>query len=74
MNLFSVQYQNVWFVKVYEYYFHLRAFVDASMLKKRWQKGFDQLGGFSQQGAVCTILGKDIESKLVIQYFIYTQV
>uniref|UniRef100_A0A7N5ZWD6 MKS transition zone complex subunit 1 n=1 Tax=Anabas testudineus TaxID=64144 RepID=A0A7N5ZWD6_ANATE len=33
-----------------------RAFVDASMLKKRRQKVFDQLGGFSQQGAVCTIL------------------
>ncbi|KAM8897887.1 tectonic-like complex member MKS1 isoform 1-T1 [Spinachia spinachia] len=33
-----------------------RAFVDASMLKKRRQKVIDQLGGFSQQGAVCTIL------------------
>ncbi|XP_049449024.1 Meckel syndrome type 1 protein isoform X2 [Epinephelus fuscoguttatus] len=33
-----------------------RAFVDAAMLKKRRQKVFDQLGGFSQQGAVCTIL------------------
>uniref|UniRef100_A0A671WID4 MKS transition zone complex subunit 1 n=1 Tax=Sparus aurata TaxID=8175 RepID=A0A671WID4_SPAAU len=33
-----------------------RAFVDANMLKKRRQKVFDQLGGFSQQGAVCTIL------------------
>ncbi|XP_054481218.1 Meckel syndrome type 1 protein isoform X3 [Anoplopoma fimbria] len=33
-----------------------RAFVDATMLKKRRQKVFDQLGGFSQQGAVCTIL------------------
>ncbi|KAM3602157.1 uncharacterized protein V6R79_025205 [Siganus canaliculatus] len=33
-----------------------RSFVDANMLKKRRQKVFDQLGGFSQQGAVCTIL------------------
>nr|XP_046266299.1 Meckel syndrome type 1 protein isoform X3 [Scatophagus argus] len=33
-----------------------RAFVDANMLKKRRQKVFDQLGGFSQQGAVGTIL------------------
>uniref|UniRef100_A0A3Q3X2T4 Uncharacterized protein n=1 Tax=Mola mola TaxID=94237 RepID=A0A3Q3X2T4_MOLML len=33
-----------------------RAFVDVNMLKKRRQKVFDQLGGFSQQGAVCTIL------------------
>ncbi|XP_069001905.1 tectonic-like complex member MKS1 isoform X1 [Embiotoca jacksoni] len=33
-----------------------RAFVDATMLKKRRQKVFDQLGGFSQQGAVCTVL------------------
>ncbi|XP_040035532.1 tectonic-like complex member MKS1 isoform X2 [Gasterosteus aculeatus] len=33
-----------------------RAFVDATMLKKRRQNVFDQLGGFSQQGAVCTIL------------------
>ncbi|XP_076607556.1 tectonic-like complex member MKS1 isoform X3 [Chaetodon auriga] len=33
-----------------------RAFVDAALLKKRRQKVFDQLGGFSQQGAVCTIL------------------
>ncbi|XP_028277357.1 tectonic-like complex member MKS1 isoform X2 [Parambassis ranga] len=33
-----------------------RAFVDATMMKKRRQKVFDQLGGFSQQGAVCTIL------------------
>ncbi|XP_029304119.1 tectonic-like complex member MKS1 [Cottoperca gobio] len=33
-----------------------RAFVDATMLKKRRQKVFEQLGGFSQQGAVCTIL------------------
>ncbi|XP_042355626.1 Meckel syndrome type 1 protein isoform X2 [Plectropomus leopardus] len=33
-----------------------RAFVDAAMLKKRRQKVFDQLGGFSQQGAVCNIL------------------
>uniref|UniRef100_A0A8D3C1U4 Meckel syndrome type 1 protein n=1 Tax=Scophthalmus maximus TaxID=52904 RepID=A0A8D3C1U4_SCOMX len=33
-----------------------RSFVDATMLKKRRQKVFDQLGGFSQQGAVCTIL------------------
>lgn len=35
-----------------------RAFVDTAMLKKRRQRVFDQLGGFSQQGAVCTILGK----------------
>ncbi|KAG7217223.1 hypothetical protein INR49_027767 [Caranx melampygus] len=33
-----------------------RSFVDANMLKKRRQKVFEQLGGFSQQGAVCTIL------------------
>ncbi|XP_030602327.1 tectonic-like complex member MKS1 [Archocentrus centrarchus] len=33
-----------------------RAFVDAAMLKKRRQRVFDQLGDFSQQGAVCTIL------------------
>ncbi|XP_070839951.1 tectonic-like complex member MKS1 isoform X2 [Chaetodon trifascialis] len=33
-----------------------RAFIDAALLKKRRQKVFDQLGGFSQQGAVCTIL------------------
>ncbi|XP_063342581.1 Meckel syndrome type 1 protein isoform X3 [Pelmatolapia mariae] len=33
-----------------------RAFVDNAMLKKRRQRVFDQLGGFSQQGAVCTIL------------------
>ncbi|KAM9846524.1 tectonic-like complex member MKS1 [Aulostomus maculatus] len=33
-----------------------RAFVDATQLKKRRQKVFDQLGGFSQQGAVCSIL------------------
>ncbi|XP_029028760.1 Meckel syndrome type 1 protein isoform X2 [Betta splendens] len=33
-----------------------KAFVAASMLKKRRQKVFDHLGGFSQQGAVCTIL------------------
>uniref|UniRef100_A0AAQ5Y8B8 MKS transition zone complex subunit 1 n=1 Tax=Amphiprion ocellaris TaxID=80972 RepID=A0AAQ5Y8B8_AMPOC len=37
-----------------------RSFVDAAMLKKRRQKVFDQLGGFSQQGAVCNILGKEI--------------
>uniref|UniRef100_A0A3P8VI02 MKS transition zone complex subunit 1 n=1 Tax=Cynoglossus semilaevis TaxID=244447 RepID=A0A3P8VI02_CYNSE len=33
-----------------------RSFVDATMMKKRRQKVFDQLGGFSQQGAVCSIL------------------
>ncbi|XP_059207638.1 Meckel syndrome type 1 protein isoform X2 [Centropristis striata] len=33
-----------------------RAFVDVTMMKKRRQKVFDQLGGFNQQGAVCTIL------------------
>ncbi|KAK2828677.1 hypothetical protein Q5P01_019711 [Channa striata] len=33
-----------------------RAFVDVSMLKKRRQKVFHQLGGLSQQGAICTIL------------------
>ncbi|KAK7925106.1 hypothetical protein WMY93_007416 [Mugilogobius chulae] len=32
------------------------AFVDAILLKKRRQKVVDQLGGFSQQGAVCNIL------------------
>ncbi|XP_041656747.1 Meckel syndrome type 1 protein isoform X2 [Cheilinus undulatus] len=33
-----------------------RSFIDANMLKKRRQRVFDQLGGFSQQGAVCSIL------------------
>ncbi|XP_035998722.1 Meckel syndrome type 1 protein isoform X2 [Fundulus heteroclitus] len=33
-----------------------RAFVDAAHLKKRRQKAVDQLGGFSQQGTVCSIL------------------
>ncbi|XP_061595170.1 Meckel syndrome type 1 protein isoform X2 [Cololabis saira] len=33
-----------------------RAFVDAAILKKRRQKVVDQLGGFSQQGAVCNVL------------------
>ncbi|XP_015239091.1 PREDICTED: Meckel syndrome type 1 protein isoform X1 [Cyprinodon variegatus] len=33
-----------------------RAFVDAAHLKKRRQKVVDQLGGFSQQGTVCSIL------------------
>ncbi|RVE64298.1 hypothetical protein OJAV_G00144160 [Oryzias javanicus] len=33
-----------------------RAFVDAAVLKRRRQKVFEHLGGFSQQGAVCTIL------------------
>ncbi|KAM9728502.1 tectonic-like complex member MKS1 isoform 1-T1 [Menidia menidia] len=33
-----------------------RSFVDAAVLKKRRQRVADQLGGFSQQGAVCTIL------------------
>uniref|UniRef100_A0A672ZDL2 MKS transition zone complex subunit 1 n=1 Tax=Sphaeramia orbicularis TaxID=375764 RepID=A0A672ZDL2_9TELE len=33
-----------------------RAFVDATLMKKRRQQVFDQLGGFSQQGAVCNIL------------------
>ncbi|KAJ4920077.1 hypothetical protein JOQ06_022462 [Pogonophryne albipinna] len=33
-----------------------RAFVDATVMKKRRQKVLEQLGGFSQQGAVCTIL------------------
>ncbi|XP_047234407.1 Meckel syndrome type 1 protein isoform X1 [Girardinichthys multiradiatus] len=33
-----------------------RAFVDAGLLKKRRQKVVDQLGGFSQQGTVCSIL------------------
>lgn len=47
----------VWFK--YPCFVCFRAFVDANMLKKRRQKVFDQLGGFSQQGAVCTILGKD---------------
>ncbi|KAJ0061440.1 hypothetical protein NL108_000877 [Boleophthalmus pectinirostris] len=32
------------------------AFIDASVLKKRRQKVTEQLGGFSQQGAVCNIL------------------
>lgn len=33
-----------------------RAFVDANMMKKRRQQVFHQLGGFSQQGAVSSIL------------------
>ncbi|KAM9788760.1 tectonic-like complex member MKS1 [Neosynchiropus ocellatus] len=33
-----------------------KAFVDATMMKNRRQKVFDQLGGFSQQGAVSSIL------------------
>lgn len=37
-----------------------RAFVDANVMKKRRQQVFDQLGGFSQQGAVCSILGKGL--------------
>lgn len=44
-----------------------RAYVDATMMKKRRQKVFEKLGGFSQQGAVCTILGKDMHSELVSQ-------
>lgn len=54
-----------------------RAFVDANMLKKRRQKVYDQLGGFSQQGAVCTILGKDshganlCKSTLSLIYMVY---
>lgn len=44
---------------MYPCFVYFRAFVDANMLKKRRQKVFDQLGGFSQQGAVCTILGKN---------------
>uniref|UniRef100_A0A6Q2ZMI3 MKS transition zone complex subunit 1 n=1 Tax=Esox lucius TaxID=8010 RepID=A0A6Q2ZMI3_ESOLU len=35
---------------------HSRAFVDASTLKKRRQSVLDQLGGFSQQGAVYNVL------------------
>ncbi|KAK6322510.1 hypothetical protein J4Q44_G00073020 [Coregonus suidteri] len=35
---------------------HARAFVDASNLKKRMQSVLDQLGGFSQQGAVYNVL------------------
>ncbi|XP_041742970.1 Meckel syndrome type 1 protein [Coregonus clupeaformis] len=35
---------------------HARAFVDASTLKKRMQSVLDQLGGFSQQGAVYNVL------------------
>ncbi|XP_046899099.1 Meckel syndrome type 1 protein isoform X1 [Hypomesus transpacificus] len=35
---------------------HARAFVDASMLKRRRQSVLDQLGGFSQQGAVYNVL------------------
>uniref|UniRef100_A0A667WYX1 MKS transition zone complex subunit 1 n=1 Tax=Myripristis murdjan TaxID=586833 RepID=A0A667WYX1_9TELE len=33
-----------------------RAFVDASLLKKKRQRVFDQLGGLSQQGAVYSVL------------------
>ncbi|KAM8835387.1 tectonic-like complex member MKS1 [Synchiropus picturatus] len=33
-----------------------KAFVDATMMKNRRQKVYDQLGGFSQQGAVSSIL------------------
>lgn len=32
--------------------------MDAAVLKRRRQKVFEHLGGFSQQGAVCNILGK----------------
>ncbi|KAJ7996971.1 hypothetical protein DPEC_G00224060 [Dallia pectoralis] len=35
---------------------HSRAFVDASALKKRRQSVLDQLGGFSQQGAIYNVL------------------
>ncbi|XP_056140892.1 Meckel syndrome type 1 protein [Lampris incognitus] len=35
---------------------HARAFVDARLLKKRRQNVLDQLGGFSQEGAVYNIL------------------
>lgn len=41
-----------------------RAFVDANMMKKRRQQVFHQLGGFSQQGAVSSVLGKDILLKV----------
>ncbi|KAK6322507.1 hypothetical protein J4Q44_G00072990 [Coregonus suidteri] len=37
--------------------FSSRVFVDASTLKKRRQSVLDQLGGFSQQGAVYNVLG-----------------
>lgn len=41
-----------------------RAFVDANMMKKRRQQVFHQLGGFSQQGAVSSILGKYVLLKV----------
>lgn len=44
-----------------------RAFADGNMMKKKREKVFDQLGGFSQQGAVCTILGKDTHSEFIFQ-------
>lgn len=44
-----------------------RAFVDAAMLKKRRQRVFDQLGGFSQQGAICTVLGKKTDTQIYFQ-------
>lgn len=51
-------------------YFHarvfFRAFVDANIMKKRRQQVFHQLGGFSQQGAVSTILGKEVLQTLTL--------
>lgn len=44
-----------------------RAFVDANMMKKRRQQVFHQLGGFSQQGAVSSILGKEVLHKTFLQ-------
>lgn len=41
-----------------------RAFVDANMMKKRRQQVFHQLGGFSQQGAVSSVLGKVVVLKV----------
>lgn len=37
-----------------------RSFVDANMMKKKRQRVLNQLGGFSQQGAVSSVQGKDL--------------
>lgn len=53
-----------------QHHFHarvfFRAFVDANIMKKRRQQVFHQLGGFSQQGAVSTILGKEVLQTLTL--------
>lgn len=37
-----------------------RSFVDANMLRKKRQRVLNELGGFSQQGAVSSVQGKDL--------------